>query len=140
MCLSRCGCAFICVFFLQPCTRPVQRIDVCVRDTIAAVNSRHTAALWLWCCPKESEGEYPYPVGPSSKYVPCFISSRDRGREGGVGERPLFQSFVYVRSGSRVLGEQRSLGMLGQHTLGIICSSLACTAYSRSTYTVGHRL
>lgn len=48
---------------------------------------------------------------------------------GGVEERPLFLSFVYVRSGSMVLGEQRSLGMLGIYSLGIIFSSVVCTVY-----------
>lgn len=96
------------------------------------------AAVSLQSCPKELEGEYPNPTGPAPKNVPCFISSRGWGCEGGAAERPLFWSFVYVRSGSVVLGEQRSLGMLGLYSLGIKCSSVVCTVYSRYNYTVGH--
>ena len=100
---------------------------------------RDAAAVSLQCGPKEQEGEYPNPFGPATKNVPRFISSRGLGggRE-GVVERPLFRSFVYVRSGRRVLGEQRSLGMLGLYSLGIICSSLVCTVYSRCKQTVGY--
>lgn len=66
------------------------------------------------------EGEYP--CGSALRNVPCFISSQGRGEGGDVG-RPLFLvPFVYVRSGIGVLGEQKSLGMLGLHSLGITCS------------------
>lgn len=85
------------------------------------------------CCPTESEGEYQYPV---LKHVQCFISSRGRGWEGGLLERPLFLSFVYVRSGSRVLGERRGLGMLELYSLGIIYL-FVCTAFSRFCFDRG---
>lgn len=51
----------------------------------------------------------------SSQKCPMFYLLRVSGRVGEV-ERPLFRSFVYVRSGSGVLGEQRSLGMLGHYS------------------------
>lgn len=92
---------------------------------------RETAAVLLQCCPKE--GECPYPFAPATKNVPRFISSLGWGWEEGVIERPLFWSFVYVSSGIRVLGQQRSLGMLGLYSLGIICSSL----YVNVLYIVG---
>lgn len=83
MCLSQCECAFTCVLLLQPCMRSVHCIDACVPDTVAAVTGRDAAAGSLQCCPKDSEGEYPYPNGPAPKNVPCFISSRRGGWEGG---------------------------------------------------------
>lgn len=52
------------------------------------------------------------PMWPAPRNVPCFISSQGSVKEGADVKRPLFLSFVYVRSGSRVLGKQRSLGML----------------------------
>ena len=58
-------------------------------DTVTAVTSRDTAALSLQCCLKESEGEYPYPVGPAPKYVPCFMS-RGRGWEEWMWSRGLY--------------------------------------------------
>lgn len=59
------------------------------------------------------------PIGPAGKCVSCFIAYVSGGW-GCCGGEPvewtLFRSFVYVRSGSMVLGERRSLGMLGLFT------------------------
>lgn len=49
----------------------------------------------------------------SSQIWPALTPSRTRGWVGVLDERPLFLFFVYVRSGSEALGEQRSMGMWG---------------------------
>lgn len=100
-------------------------------DTVAAVTSKDTAALSLQCCLKESEGGIPVPSGTSSQKCPMFYVSGQGMGGMDVEWRPLFLSFVYVRSGSMVLGEQRSLGMLGLYSLGIINSFVVCNFYNR---------
>lgn len=83
------------------------------------------AAVSLQCSPKELGGEY-----PATKNVPRFISSWGWGCEGGVVGLYL-SPFVYVKRGSRVLGEQRSLGMSGLYSLGIIWHVLYIACLSR---------
>lgn len=52
------------------------------------------------------------PMWVSSQKCPLLYLLSGFSRRGGAVKRPLFQSFVYVRSGSRVFREHRSLGML----------------------------
>lgn len=129
MCLSQCGCAFTLVFLLRPCTRSVQCIDACVP---------HCSSCIIAVLSERVRRGIPKPNWACSQKCPMFYLLSGLGFEGGAAERPLFWSFVYVRSGSVVLGEQRSLGMLGLYSLGIKCSSVVCTVYSRYNYTVGH--
>lgn len=113
-------------------------IDECVPDTVVAeTQRRYHCSVVL----QSQKGKTRTQSGQLSNMSHVLSPLRaGGGRERELVERPLFRSFVYVRSGRRVLGEQRSLGMLGLYSLGIICSSVVCTVFSRLTYTVGYRL
>lgn len=101
----------MCIYSCPPpvATRSVQCIDVCVSDTFAVeTQQRYHCSVVL----KSQKGNTPTQLGRLPKKSHALSPLRGWGWEGGVVERPLFWSFVYVRSGIRVLGEQRSLGML----------------------------
>lgn len=97
----------------------------CVNVCIAAVTSRETHYHCSVVLEKKGNTRTHLGQFPKMAYVlsPLRVGV---GRE--VVERPLFQTVVYVRSGS---GVQTSLGMLGLYRLGIICSSMACTVYNK---------
>lgn len=111
------------------------RLHICVWEAVFSVAMHKDCTVNWHVCPvhcssgrqrdrvsRSGEGEYP--CGSASKNVPCFISSQGWGEGGGCREATILVPFVYVRSGSRVLGEQRSLGMSGLHGLGIACFCL----------------
>ena len=90
---------------------------LCVCVCVCPVEMQYHCSLF-----PSKEGEYP--CGSAPKNVPMFYLLSGFG-EGGDVERPLFRSFVYVRSGSRVLGALGSLGMLG-----FISSYVVWTVYT----------
>lgn len=68
-----------------------------------------TARIQRWCHVDTERTGNAQLIQPPEKCPMCYLLSQKGS--GGV-ERPLFLSFVYARSGSTVIAEQRSLGMV----------------------------
>lgn len=108
-----CDCAFRRVYSLSASLRQLCAVLMEMSPTAVAAETQRRYHRTV--VPRTQKGGKTQSGQPAN--VSHALSPMSTWGGGGCGGEPvewtLFWSFVYVRSGSRVLGERRSLGMLG---------------------------